>query len=65
MNYLYASLYVIMCIVIFILIFMSDHTFDLLFEKKYNNIIDYNDSNFTGGIEYVFNPFRYIMPLHI
>jgi len=34
-------------------------TFNFLFEKIKNNITDYNDPKYTGGIEYIFNPFRH------
>jgi len=37
---------------------MSNETFNFFFEKIYNNITDYNDPNYTGGIEYIFNPFK-------
>ena len=57
MNYLYVSIYVIICIVLFMVIFMSSETFNFLFEKKYNDITDYNEPSYTGGEEYVFNPF--------
>ena len=57
-NSMYILLYVIICIIIFFLIFMRKETFDFFFEKKFNNITDYNDPNYTGGIEYKFNPFR-------
>jgi len=38
---------------------MNNETFHFFFEKIYNNIADYNDPNYTGGIEYIFNPFRH------
>jgi hypothetical protein len=28
-------------------------------EKKINNITDYNDPEFTGGMSYEFNPYRH------
>ncbi len=31
----------------------------MCYEQKYNNITDYNDLKFTGGIEYIFNPFQH------
>lgn len=58
MNYIYASIYVIICIILFFVIFMSNETFNFLFEKKYNNITDYNHPEYTGGITYEFNPYR-------
>ena len=58
MNLIFVSIYVIICVIIFMIIFMSTETFNLLFEKKYNNQTDYNDPNYTGGIEYIFNPFN-------
>ena len=45
MNYIYALLYVIICVILFFIIFMKYETFNFLFEKKYNNITDYNDIN--------------------
>ena len=59
MNYIYVLIYILICVIIFMIMFMSNETFNLLFETKYNNIIDCNDPNYTGGIEYIFNPFRH------
>ena len=56
MNYNYVAIYVGICIIVFILIFMRDEAVGFLFERKYNNITDYNDPKYTGGIEYIFNP---------
>ena len=56
MNYIYASIYVVICVILFIIIFMRDETFNFLFEKKYNNITDYTHSEYTGGITYECNP---------
>ena len=39
---------------------MSNETFNLFFEKIYNNITHCYDPNYTGGIEYIFNPFRHV-----
>lgn len=36
-----------MCVIIFMIIFMSRETFNFLFEKAYNNITDYNDPKYT------------------
>ena len=58
MNYIYASLYVVICVILFIVIFMSD-TFNFLFETKYNNIPDYTHPEYTGGMTYEFNPYRH------
>ena len=58
MNYIYVSIYIIICVVLFIVIFMSNETFNFLFEKKYNNITDYNNPEFTGGVSYEFNPYQ-------
>ena len=58
MNYFYVSLYAVICVINFIIIFMTNESFNFFFEKKYNNITDYNDANYTGGIDYIFNPFR-------
>lgn len=38
---------------------MSDKIFNFFFEMKYNNIRDYNDPKFTGGIKFIFNPLRH------
>ena len=65
MNYSYVLLYLVICVIIFIVIFMSNETFNFFFEKIYNNITDYNELNFTGGIEYIFNPFRHFTPFLI
>ena len=59
MNYIYVLIYILICVIIFMIMFMSNETFNLLFETKYNNIIDCNDPNYTGGIEYIFKPFRH------
>lgn len=59
MNYIYASIYVVICVILFIVIFMSNETFNFLFEKKYNNITDYNHQEYTGGMIYEFNPFQH------
>lgn len=59
MNYIYASIYIVICFILFIIIFMSNKTFNFLFEKKYNNITDYNNPEYTGGIIYEFNPYRH------
>lgn len=48
-----ASIYVIVCVIIFIVVFMVDETFNFLFEKKYNNITDYNNPNFIGPKKYI------------
>lgn len=42
-----------------VLILKKKNIYDLFFEKTYNNITDYNHPEFTGGIEYIFNPFRH------
>ncbi len=65
MNYIYVSIYIIICIIVFMLIFMGNEIFYALFEKKYNNITDYNEPNYTGGIEYVFNMFRHFTPSNV
>jgi hypothetical protein len=65
MNYIYASIYVVICVILFIVIFMSNETFNFLFEKKYNNITDYNHPEYTGGMTYEFNPYRHFTPLKI
>ncbi len=59
MNYIYAVLYVVICVILFFVIFMRNETFNFLFEKKINNITDYNDPEFTGGMSYEFNPYRH------
>lgn len=59
MNYIYATIYVVICVILFIVIFMSNETFNFLFEKKYNNITDYNHPEYTGGMTYEFNPYRH------
>jgi hypothetical protein len=60
MNYIYASIYVVICVVLFFVIFMSKETFNFLFEKQINNITDCNHPEFTGGITYEFNPYRHL-----
>lgn len=60
MNYINVSIYSIVCVVLFFVIFMSNETFNFLFEEKYNNITDYNHPEFTGGVTYDFNPFRHL-----
>lgn len=55
----YISIYIILCSILFIIIFRPNETFNILFEKIENYITDYNDPRFTGGIEYIFNPFRH------
>ena len=65
MNYIYASIYVVICVILFILIFMSNETFNFLFEKKYNNITDYNNQEYTGGMTYEFNPYQHFTQLKI
>lgn len=59
MNYIYVSIYIVICVILFIVIFMSNEASDFLFEKKYNNITDYNNPEFTGGVTYEFNPLRH------
>lgn len=59
MNYLYKNIYIIICVLIFMIIFMRSETFNLLFEKINNNITDYDNPKYTGGNEYIFNPFRH------
>lgn len=59
MKIIYISIYIIICVIIFMIVFMSGDTFNFLFEKKINNITDYNDPNYTGGVEYIFNPFQH------
>jgi len=59
MNYIYAIIYLVVCFTIFIFIFLPDKAIAFFFEKKFNNITDVNDLNFTGGIEYIFNPFHH------
>ncbi len=59
MNSIYASLYVIVCVVFFFVIFVSKDAFSFLFETKINNITDYNHPEFTGGMTYEFNPLRH------
>ena len=39
---------------------MSNETFNLLFEKQFDNITNYADPKFTGGIKYIFNPLRHL-----
>lgn len=59
MNYIYASIYVVICVILFFVIFISNETFNFLFEKKINNITDYNHPEFTGGMTYEFNPYQH------
>lgn len=59
-NHIYYIIYWIICVVMFGLIFKIDEIFNFCFEKKYNNITDYNDPNFTGGFEYIFKLFHNI-----
>ena len=59
MNYIYATIYWILCIFIFVLYFMPHKLFNFLYEKVTNNITNMDDPNFTGGIEYIFNPLRH------
>ena len=58
MNYVYALLYVVMCVIMFVVIFFSNEAFEFLFEKTINDITitDYNDPEYTGGVTYNFNP---------
>lgn len=56
MNFIHVSIYAVLCIVLFIITFMGNEIFYFLFEKKMNNITDYNHSEFTGGMTYEFNP---------
>ena len=37
MNYIYASIYVVICVILFFVIFISNETFHFLFETKYND----------------------------
>lgn len=60
MNKTNVTIYLIICVMLFIIIFMSEETFNFLFEKIHNNITNYNDPNYTGGIEYIFNPLRHL-----
>ena len=60
MNYIYVSIYLVMCSIIFVSIFMPQEAFNVLFEKKINDIIDYNHPDYTGGFTYEFNPFKKI-----
>lgn len=57
-NIFLFPIYLIICIILYCLMFLKNELFDFFFEKKYNNIIDYNDPKYTGGIEFIFNPFR-------
>ncbi len=57
---IYMSIYIVVSVLIFMLLFMCDKIFNFLFEKVFNNITDYNDPNYTGGIEYIFNPYRHL-----
>lgn len=59
MNYIYASLYLVASILLFLFIFMFDETFNFLFEINNNNILDYNHPEYTGGITIDFNPLRH------
>lgn len=59
MNYVYISLYLVIFVIIYIIIFMRNESFNFFFEKIFNDITDYNNPNYTGGIEYLFNPFRH------
>jgi hypothetical protein len=38
---------------------MFREAFDFLFEMVPHNVTDYNDPNYKGGIEYIFNPLRH------
>jgi hypothetical protein len=58
-DFFYLSIYIIICIIGYLLIFIPHDLFNFLFEMKYNNITDYNDPKFTGGIHYEFNPLRH------
>ncbi len=56
MNYIYASMYVVTCVILFFVIFKSDETFHFLFKTKINDITDHNHPEFTGGMTCEFNP---------
>ena len=60
MNYYYVSLYILVCFIIFLFLFMPYKLFNFLFEKVYNGITDYNDPKFTGGYYFIFNPLRHL-----
>ena len=59
MNY-YILLYILVCFIIFLFIFMPYKLFDFLFEKAFNDIRDFNNSNYTGGYYFIFNPLRHL-----
>lgn len=60
MYYIYETIYVVICVLLFFVIFMSNETFNFLFEAKMNNdITDYNHPKYVGGMTYEFNPFRH------
>ncbi len=56
---IYIVLYWLICWLLFGIIFMSNEITNFFFEQIHNNITDYNHPNYTGGIEYIFNPFRH------
>lgn len=58
MNYLHLFIYVLVCIGSFMVIFCPFETFNVLFEKVYNDVKDINDPNYTGGVSYVFKLFN-------
>ena len=65
MEFMYVLIYVVICVIIFMFMFMRNEIFAFLFETTYNNIIDFNDPNYTGGIAYIFNPFRHFICQHV
>ncbi len=58
MNFIYVCIYLVICVMLFLIIFMEDKTFEFFVEKQTNGITDYNDPKYTGGFHYVFNPLR-------
>lgn len=57
MDHIYSYIYVVICVILYIVLFFSDKIFYLLFETKYNNIVDHTNPEYTGGVTYEFNPF--------
>lgn len=45
-------LYIIICVILFFIIFMRNEMFSFFFTPKFNNITDYNHPEFTGGVTY-------------
>ena len=62
LEYILMLVYWISCFIFFLMIFRKEQLVDIMYTIFFtavpNDITDINDPNYTGGVNYIFTPFK-------